>query len=70
MLRKDRMQIATTAALRGANLTNERGDLLTSFRLEGNDSMDFASVSRSALKQMLEHAYCAGMRDATVNPRK
>lgn len=46
--------------LRLANVHNEDGDRLEDFTLQNWDRKDFASVSRTKLRQLMVAAYAAG----------
>lgn len=46
--------------LRLANVHNEAGDRLEDFTLKNLDRLDFASVSRTKLRQLMVDAFRAG----------
>lgn len=54
------MDAALIEVLQAAKLHNEEGEMLTDFVNQDRDALDFASVSRQTLLQMLSAAYRAG----------
>lgn len=54
------MNDALHEILQEAGLTNEEGDLIEDFETRGRDSLDFTSVSRTQLRNLLQAAYEAG----------
>jgi hypothetical protein len=51
-----------------ANLTNECGQAVTSFQNYNRDGLDFMSISKNALQEMLNAAYIAGRQNGKVYP--
>lgn len=55
---------AIAELVRLSGVRNEEGSELRTLKPEGRDSLDFASISKAKLRQMLNDAYRAGY-DAT-----